>query len=345
MASCVKSPIRGKDIFYFVFIVLFRFLIDTAFFIWYTEQNKSEMRCSFIMLNFQRPKNDHKVIRSSVLFFLLLMTSILLFACNRSSINSENHSEYDNAVITKINFLDENAQITGDHAVFENKTLTISAGGIYELSGVLNDGQIYVNAGPTDQVQLILAGLTVTCKDSAAIYIGKCDKIEVTLAEGTVNTLTDSDTYTRDYGENKAPNACLCARSDMTINGSGTLTVTGNLNNGIDTSKDLKIKEGNITVTARNNALKGNNSITITGGTLKITSRDDGVKVSNDIDSGKGFFLMEGGTLDILANDDGIQAPVSVTVTGGSLKISYGGKDINCSGTIDITPGCYTKRS
>ena len=54
-----------------------------------------------------------------------------------------------------------------------------------------------------------------------------------------------------------ARTACIFSHDDLTINGSGALTVTGNLNDGIHSKDDLIITGGNLSVTAVNDGLKG----------------------------------------------------------------------------------------
>ena len=51
------------------------------------------------------------------------------------------------------------------------------------------------------------------------------------------------------------------------MEGAGTLVVNGAYNNGIHTTKDLTIQNLSLTSSAYNNALKGNDSVTVTGGT------------------------------------------------------------------------------
>ena len=47
------------------------------------------------------------------------------------------------------------------------------------------------------------------------------DKVSLTLAPDTVNTFTDGKAYTAAF--EKQPNACICSRDDLVINGTGTL--------------------------------------------------------------------------------------------------------------------------
>lgn len=110
----------------------------------------------------------------------------------------------------------------------------------------------------------------------------------LTLADGTVNTLTDAETYTYAAGEDE-PNAALFSKEDLTINGTGSLTVTGRYNNGIASKDDLVIVDGSITVNAAHDGIRGKDSISVRGGTITVTAGGDGLKANNDTDAGQGL--------------------------------------------------------
>lgn len=210
----------------------------------------------------------------------------------------------------------------------------ITDGGVYSLSGTFY-GQITVSARSDEEVTLVLNGLTAV-SPSAALWVENSAGVTIILADGTDNRLSDSAVYADDRA-----NACVCSRDDLTIGGTGALTVSASFNNGIDSSDTLRIIGGDITVTAPNNALKGNEAVTITGGTLRITSGDDGIKTGSDKDASAGVFTMTGGEATISAADDGVQAAVSVTVTAGRLSVAAGGKTLNCD-RCDVADGCLT---
>lgn len=212
-------------------------------------------------------------------------------------------------------------------------TVTITCAGNYYFSGSSTDGQIIVAADTSAKVYLYLNGLTLTSASDAPIYSQSSDKTFVIVMAGTVNTLTDAFsrtkywTYTKN-GESKTDTtgACIYAKDDLTIKGSGTLTVTGYNNNGIQTSKDLKVKYDAdfggapiLNVTAANNALKGKNSVEIDGGTLGLTAEGgDGVKADEDdateLAEGKGYVQITGGSFTISAKDDGISASNDILI-------------------------------
>lgn len=211
--------------------------------------------------------------------------------------------------------------------------VTITCAGNYYFSGSSTDGQIIVAADTSAKVYLYLNGLTLASASDAPIYSQSSDKTFIVAVAGTVNTLTDAFSrtkywaYTKD-GENKTDTtgACIYAKDDLTIKGSGTLIVTGNNNNGIQTSKDLKVKYDAdfggapiLTVTAANNALKGKNSVEIDGGTLGLTADGgDGIKADEDdateLAEGKGYVQITGGSFTISAKDDGISASNDILI-------------------------------
>ena len=243
---------------------------------------------------------------------------------------------------TLITFSDEGVLINGSGATAEGTTVRITAPGTYTVDGACANGQIQVEVTKEDKVQLVLNGLTLTCADSTPLYVISADKVSLTLAPDTVNTFTDAAVYTRPF--EKDPNACVYSRDDLTINGSGTLVVNGNNNNGIGTKNDLKIVGGTVTVTAPKNALKGNDSVAIAGGIITLNCRKDGIKSDNADEVGKGYVYIAGGEIAITAGDDGIQAQQDVTITGGSVSVSSSGKTINSKGTQDVASGIVTRK-
>ena len=120
----------------------------------------------------------------------------------------------------------------------------------------------------------------------------------------------------------------------MTINGGGSLTVEANYNNGIQSKDDLKITDGNITITAVNDGIKGRDSIAIKDGNITINAGDDGMQSNNDEDPGEGIVLIEDGNIVITAQADGIQAETSLVINGGDITISTGGGSANASNNV-----------
>lgn len=212
--------------------------------------------------------------------------------------------------------------------IIADGSVTLSAEGVYVLSGEAEGMQLIVEAADTEKVQLVLAGVRITSGDGPAVYIKQADKVFVTLESGTENYLMDSTAYTLAEGEDE-PNACLFSKDDLTINGAGTLTVTGNYHHGIFSKDDLTITGGSITVSALNDGIKGKDCVQIKDGSFSITSGGDGIQSSNSTDEGRGYVYIEGGSFAIDAQGDGIQAETSLEITGGNFEIITGGGSVN----------------
>ncbi len=217
--------------------------------------------------------------------------------------------------------------IDGSGATAENGVLTITDEGTYLISGTLTDGQIVVDS--EGKVQLLLDGADITCTDSAGIYIRSAKKAFITTVEGTVNSVTDGSSYVyAAEGENE-PDAAIFSTDDLTLNGSGTLIVNGNYNEGITCKDNIVITDGTIEVTAPGNGIKGKDYTAVSGGVISVTAGADGIKASNATDAGMGFVYIEGGVLTIDAQEDGIQAETELLLCGGTLDIRAGGGTAN----------------
>ncbi|MBI3151945.1 MAG: carbohydrate-binding domain-containing protein [Chloroflexi bacterium] len=228
-------------------------------------------------------------------------------------------------------------QLEGDSILFEGtgatvngNVVTITAAGVYSLSGALLDGQIVVDTQDEETVTLILNSVDITSSTSAPIFVRNADKVVLTLADGTQNFVTDGSSYIFENAETDEPNAAIFSNDDLTINGSGngSLTVNANYNNGIATKDDLKITSGVIIVHSVNDGIKGRNYIAIKDGMITVNAGGDGLQSNNDEDATKGYILIEGGTLNIISGMDGIQAETRLTVNTGTLNISSGGGSV-----------------
>ncbi len=155
----------------------------------------------------------------------------------------------------------------------QSGVFTVSQKGDYLLSGTLN-GQIVVEVPKEEKVRLILNGVTITSSRGPAIYETQSDKLIITLAEGTVNTLTDGSMITDD---DDTIGAALYAEDDLSINGAGSLMVNGAQKHGIQSKADLVIANGNITVNAVTDGIRGRNSVLLLDGEVNVTAGGDGI--------------------------------------------------------------------
>lgn len=199
-------------------------------------------------------------------------------------------------------------------------TATITAAGTYILSGTLTDGSIYVEADKEDKVQIVLSGADITSSDFAAIYVLQADKVFLTLADGTVNSLKNGGTF-RDEDENNV-DAVVFAKDDITLNGIGTLRITSPAANGIAGKDEVTITSGTYEITAGNHAIQAKDSLAIAGGEFTIVSGQDGLHCDNDEDDTLGNIYIAGGSFTIQAKDDAVHANAMLMIEGGSLNIT-----------------------
>lgn len=260
---------------------------------------------------------------------------------------------YDETTATKIELSDSGSTIDGDGASEKDKTISITAGGTYVISGNYQ-GQIKVSAND-ETVHIVLKNATITNASSSAIYVEQAKKVITTLAEGTKNSLSDGTDYVFASADETEPDAAFFSKDDLTINGSGSLDVNGNYNNGIRSKDDLVITNGTINVTAKNNAIKGKDSISIAAGTFTLkTTEGDGIQANNSTDAEKGWIAIDGGTFSIQSGNDGIQAETNLSIATAKINIqtangyddqtidttaSY--KGLKASGNIVVDDGTF----
>lgn len=233
---------------------------------------------------------------------------------------------FDRQSAASITLSGSTAQSNGSGVSINNATVTISKEGCYLISGELEDGQIIVDAGDSDKVQLVLDKASIHCSTGSAILVRNADKVKVTLAADSENELSDGTEYQTDDDN---PDAALFSKDDLVINGSGSLTVQGNYKHGIAGNDDLVITGGRLTVNSLSHALRGKDSVAILDGTFVLTSQKDGIQASNTEDSTKGWVQSDGGNFTIQSSGDGIQAETNLSIYDGSFTITSGGGAVN----------------
>lgn len=219
----------------------------------------------------------------------------------------------------------------------DGQTVTITQAGTYQIAGTLDDGALIVESGENAKITLVLGGVSIKNSTGAAIQIATADDVTIELAEGTTNVLQSGekvDIATATESE-EASGGALQSKVDLKIKGKGSLTVLGYLNNGIHCTKDLKIKNGNISVTALGHGIKGKNSVTVSGGTVTVTSGKDGITSDETENEEKGFVTIEDGKIIITSAGDGVSAETTLTVTGDVISIISGGGSANAQQKTD----------
>ena len=202
-------------------------------------------------------------------------------------------------------------------------TVTISKEGTYVLSGTLEDGSIVVDADKTDKIQLVLSGVSIHSETSAPIYVRQADKVFVTMASGTQNSLSNGGSFTA-YGDTNI-DAVIFSRDDLTLNGSGALTITSPGGHGIVSKDSLRVAGGSYALDVSGHGLSGQDEVSIANGTFDIVAGKDGIHAENSEDADAGFVYLENGTYRITAGGDGISASGSCQIVDGDYTITTGG--------------------
>lgn len=221
-----------------------------------------------------------------------------------------------------------------------SKTVTIDEEGVYILSGSIGDGQVVVDADDSAKIQIVLDGVDISNSSGAAIYVKSANKVFITLADGSENSLKVSGAY--DSSDNNNVDSVIFAKSDLTLNGSGKLTVTAEYGHGIVSKDDLVISGGEYEITAEKKALDANNSVRIADGTFTLEAGTDGIHAA-DTDKDVGFVYIKDGIFTIKAGDDAIHAHTDLLIDNGEMTVSkcYEGLEGNTvivnGGTIDVT--------
>jgi hypothetical protein len=239
----------------------------------------------------------------------------------------EAESDYTWNTSDEVNITLDGSTITasGSGVIIDGSTATIASAGSYRLSGTLNDGQIIVNSEAEAPIRLILDGVNISNSSSAALNIEAADKVIIILAEGSQNTLTDASNYVYPSADVDEPNAALFSKDDLTIYGSGELTVNGNFNDAIGSKDGLVIRDANITVNALDDGIRGKDYLVVENSTLIITSCGDGLKSDNDDPEALGTIQITQSNVTISAEGDGISAEGQVEINSGTLNITTGG--------------------
>lgn len=256
--------------------------------------------------------------------------------------------EYDESSSARITLSGSSgsADSSASGVSIDGSTITLRAEGTYIFSGTLTDGQIIVDADDTAKVQIVLDGADITSSTSAAVYVRSADKVFVTTAAGSENTLANGGTFTAIDDSNI--DGAVFAKDDITFNGCGSLTVTSPAGHGIVGKDDVEIAGGTLKISAAKHGVQANDSARFAAADVTIEAGTDGVHVSDNADEEEGtasdsYFYISDADLKIDAGDDGVHADAQALIEGGSITVSSSYEGIEAleisvsGGDIDVT--------
>ena len=240
----------------------------------------------------------------------------------------DSKTEYDTSKAVTIQLNGTSATASSDSAQINGSTVIIKEEATYVISGSLN-GMVVVDAPDTAKLQLVLNGVDITSETSAALYILEADKVFVTLADGTTNNLANGGSFTAIDDNNI--DGVLFSKQDLTLNGSGELTVTSPAGHGIVCKDDLVITGGTYVVNSASHGLDANDSVRIADANITIDAGKDAIHCENSEDAAKGFIYISGGTIKAEAEGDGIAASAYLQIADGTIDLLVGGGSENGS--------------
>lgn len=249
-------------------------------------------------------------------------------------------ASYDESTCVKITLNNETIESTSDSVQISESTITLTQAGTYYFSGTLNDGMIIIDAADTDKLQLVFSNVDITSESTAPLYILEADKVFLTLADGTTNSLSNTGSYASSDGNNI--DGTIFSKQDLTINGTGTLNVVSTSGHGIVCKDDLVITGGMISIKSAAHGIDANDSVRVTGNTsIDIYSGKDGIHVENTDDTTLGFIYISGGSFLIDAQGDGLSASAYMQIAEGNFEITAGGGYENGEQDSSTTWGAF----
>ena len=244
---------------------------------------------------------------------------------------------YDEEKCVAITLSDDGSSCDNTSVAIDGQTITITEEGTYLLSGSLSNGSVVVATDENVKVRLILNGVAIDNDSSAAIYVQSADKVFITLAPDSENMLSNGGTY--EAVDDNNIDSVIFSKSDLTLNGSGSLTVTAKAGHGIVSKDDLVITGGTYAITAASQGLSGKDSIRILDGDFTIASGKDALYSENEDNAEKGFVYIAGGNFNLTASGDGISASGNMTLLDGMYTMTTGGGSENGKDHQEGGPG------
>ena len=225
------------------------------------------------------------------------------------------------------------AEVSGAHvSITQTNTEAIDGDEItYVLSGSTTDGSLTLDG--SYKCTLSLAGVTMTNPSGAAINITNKKRIQLSVKNGTENTLTD--------GSDGSQKACIYSKGQLQLQGKGTLNVAGNTKHAIKSGDYITVKNLTLNITkAVGDGISCEEYFLMKSGTVSISGTgDDGIQcdLGGDTSTGEttdhddedsGNVYLEGGTLNVTvtaAAAKGIKADGDMKISDGTITVKTTG--------------------
>lgn len=236
--------------------------------------------------------------------------------------NRDRDDSYDPNDCISITFSGNQINCDSSNVEISDHSVTLKKDGSYLLSGNWDSGSVIIDMEETAKPQLVLSDVSITSQEDAPLKILNGDKVFITLAKGTSNSLSNGGCFASEA------DGAVFSQQDLTFNGSGSLRITSPGGHGIVCKDDLVFTGGDYTISSASHGCDVNDSVRITGARLAIEAGKDGIHCEND-DPTKGYIYAQDCTIDAKTQGDGISAGAYLQIESGSFNILTGGGSEN----------------
>ena len=251
---------------------------------------------------------------------------------------------WDTSGATRITLEGDSASVSGSGAYAYGGDVIVSSAGLYVLSGSLTDGSVIVDAHNRAKVWLLFDGVDLSCSDDACLRVDQADKVFLTLAAGSENSMNGPVIFS-EAAEADGTDGVVYAHDDLTINGSGSLTVNAWYRHGIVAKDDLVITGGTIFVHAQADGIRSNDSLRVCGASITVEAGDDGITASGSSSlpaaPDNGYLYIESGTFSVTAEDDALSAYGALYIGGGDFALAPVGDGIRSDTSATFAGGSF----
>lgn len=228
------------------------------------------------------------------------------------------YSDTDSSVI---NLSEEKIFTDAYNVEIDGSTATVTSAGTYIITGNLTGGSIIINSDDDSEIRLVLSGVNIESSSASAIQVENAGKVYITLAENTENFLS-GDTSFSQSGEN---DGVIYSKSDLTLNGRGSLSISSTSASGIVSEKNITITGGTINISAGGYGISASESVRISSAMISVDSDDSGIYTYNEKADSSGFIYISDGIFNINSAGSAVDAKSILLIEGGAFNINSTG--------------------
>jgi hypothetical protein len=222
-----------------------------------------------------------------------------------------------------------------------NESVKITEAGTYTMSGSLDNGQIIIDAGDSDEVEIILKDVQINSNYSSPIYVINADKVRIS-SQGDTNVLSIG----ADISDNAdSIDGVIYSKSDLVFEGTGTLSINSDYTHGIVGKDDIDFVSGNYKINVSQDGIQANDSVSVLDTNLSIIAEKDGIQVENDENTDKGYVYFENSKLSLESGQDAVNATNYINIVSGQYTIDAGEDGLQADIYLNILDGTFDIRS